>query len=413
MSALGIARANPARLALPAWCVCAALVVVALVLHGVNLGSGAGMISPIGDNLVFALWAVAYASVGAVIGARRPANPIGWLLLAAGFVLAASGAAFEYADYAFGSQPPLPGGTAAAWVAFCVSPDALVLVPLALLYFPDGHPRSPRWRRAMWIPVGAIVGLTIGTGLYPGPLDQTAHIAPNPIGVGAPTLIDVAQSIGWTLLVVSFMAAAAVIVLNLRGSTGLRRQQMKWVAGAGALLGVAWTWWSLTYVLPVPDSVGVVSLVFLVLAECGIPVAIGIAVMRYRLYGIDVLIRRTVTYTALVAVLAAVYLGCVVVLEAGLQSVSGQSGSIAVTMSTLAVAGLFGPALRGIRRAVDRRFSRSVYDGAQTLVEFSGRLRHEIDLETVEVELIGVVRETMGPTHATLWLRHGPSEIDL
>ena len=147
------------------------------------------------------------------------------------------------------------------------------------------------------------------------------------------------------------------------------------------------------------------SLVFVVLAECGIPVAIGIAVMRYRLYGIDVLIRRTVTYTALVAVLAAVYLGCVVVLEAGLQSVSGQSGSIAVTISTLAVAGLFGPALRGIRRAVDRRFSRSVYDGAQTLAEFSGRLRHEIDLETVEVELIGVVRETMGPAHATLWLR--------
>ena len=164
---------TPARLALPAWCVCAALVVVALVLHGVNLGSGAGMVSPIGDNLVFALWAVAYASVGAVIGARRPANPIGWLLLAAGFVLAASGAAFEYADYAFGSQPPLPGGTAAAWVAFCVSPDALVLVPLALLYFPDGHPRSPRWRRAVWIPVGAIVGSRSGQASTRGRSTQT------------------------------------------------------------------------------------------------------------------------------------------------------------------------------------------------------------------------------------------------
>ncbi len=405
MSTLDVRRTVPARAALPAWCVCMALVVCAVGLHGVNRGSGAGMVSPIGSNLVFALWAVAYASVGALIGARRAENPIGWLLLAAGFVLAASGAAFEYADYAFGSDPPLPGGAAAAWVAFCVSPDALVLVPLALLYFPDGYPRSPRWRRAVWIPIGAIVGLTIGTGLYPGPLDTDANVAPNPIGVGAPTLINVAQTIGWTLLVLSFMAAAAVIILNLRGSTGLVRQQMKWVVGAGAVLGVAWTWWSLTYVLPLPDSVGIVSLVVLVLAECGIPVAIGIAVLRYRLYGIDVLIRRTVTYTALVAVLAAVYLGCVVVLEAGLQSWSGQSGSIAVTLSTLAVAGLFGPALRGIRRAVDRRFSRSVYDGAQTLAEFSGRLRHEIDLETVEVELIGVVRETMGPAHATLWLR--------
>jgi hypothetical protein len=409
MSALGFRRPIPARAALPSWCACIALVVAAVALHGVNLGSGVGMISPIGSNLVFALWAVAYASVGAVIGARRAENPIGWLLLAAGFVLAASGAAFEYADYAFGAEPPLPGGTAAAWIAFCVSPDALVLVPLALLYFPDGHPRSPRWRRAAWIPAGAIVGLTIGTGLYPGPLDQTAHIAQNPIGVGAPTLINVAQTLGWTLLVLSFMAAAAVIVLNLRGSTGLVRQQMKWVVGAGAVLGVAWTWWSLTYVLPLPDGVGTASLAFLVLAECGIPVAIGIAVLRYRLYGIDVLIRRTVTYTALVAVLAGVYLGCVVVLEAGLQSVSGQSGSIAVTLSTLAVAGLFGPALRGIRRGVDRRFSRSAYDGAQTLAEFSGRLRHEIDLETVEVELIGVVRETMGPAHATLWLRRGPA----
>ncbi len=405
MSAHGIARATPARLALPAWCVCAALVIVAVVLHGVNLGSGAGMVSPIGNNLVFALWAVAYASVGAVIGARRPANPIGWLLLTAGFVLAASGACFEYADYAFGSDGPLPGGTAAAWVALCVSPNALVLVPLALLYFPDGHPRSQRWRRAVWIPVGAMVTLTIGTGLYPGPLDTEAHVAPNPLGVDAPGLINAVGSLGWTLLVFSLMAAAAVVVLNLRGSTGLLRQQMKWVAGAGALLGIVWTWWSLTYILPLPDVVGPISTALVVLAECGIPVAIGIAVMRYRLYGIDVLIRRTVTYTALVAVLAAVYLGCVVVLEAGLQSVTGQSGSIAVTISTLAVAGLFGPALRGIRRAVDRRFSRSVYDGEQTLAEFSGRLRHEIDLETVEVELIGVVRETMGPAHATLWLR--------
>ena len=131
-----------------------------------------------------------------------------------------------------------------------------MLVPLALLYFPDGHPRSPRWRRAVWIPVGAMVALTIGTGLYPGPLDTDAHVAPNPLGVDAPSLINVVQTLGWTLLVLSFMAAAAVIVLNLRGSTGLVRQQMKWVAGAGALLGVAWTWWSLTYVLPLPDSVG-------------------------------------------------------------------------------------------------------------------------------------------------------------
>lgn len=168
MSAHAIARAGPARLALPAWCVCAALLVVALVLHGVNLGSGAGLVSPIGGNLVFALWAAAYASVGAVIGARRPANPIGWMLLAAGFVLAACCAAFEYADFAFGSRAALPGGTVAAWIAYCASPDALVLVPLALLYFPEGRPRSPRWRRAVWIPVGAMIGLTIGTGLYPG-----------------------------------------------------------------------------------------------------------------------------------------------------------------------------------------------------------------------------------------------------
>ena len=111
-------------------------------------------------------------------------------------MLAASGAAFEYADYAFGAEPPVPGGSAAAWVAFCVSPDALVLVPLAVLYFPDGQPRSPRWRRAMWVPVGAIVGLTIGTGLYPGPLDGPRHLAPNPLGVDAPRLINVAQRSG-------------------------------------------------------------------------------------------------------------------------------------------------------------------------------------------------------------------------
>jgi hypothetical protein len=410
MSALGLRRTIPARAALPAWCVCTALVVVAVVLHGVNRGSGAGLVSPIGSNLVFALWAVAYASVGAVIGARRSQNPVGWLLLAAGLVLALSGAAFEYADHGLVAGRSVPGSVAAAWIAFCISPAALALVALAVLLFPDGRPRSPAWRRAAWLPVATIVGLTIGTGLYPGPLDTEAHLAPNPLGLeGNATAVSVAQTAGWTLLVLSFMAAGAVVVLNLRGSDGLLRQQMKWVAGAGALAGVAWTWWSITFAVSLGDVVDWAGLVTVALSMCGIPVAIGIAVLRYRLYGIDVLIRRTVTYTALVAVLAGVYLGCVVVLEAALQSVSGQSGSIAVTLSTLAVAALFGPALRRIRHAVDRRFSRSAYDGAVTLAAFSGRLRHQIDLETVEGDLLGVVRETVQPAHATLWLRRGPA----
>jgi hypothetical protein len=208
------------------------------------------------------------------------------------------------------------------------------------------------------------------------------------------------------LLALSLLAGGAAIVVRLRRSSGAARQQLKWVAFAGALLGLTWTWWSLTYLPPLRHTPVVgASLVLLALTFCGIPIATGIAILRYRLYAIDTLIRRTVAYSILVALLGTVYLASVVAVGAVFRSTSGQSSAIAVTISTLAVAALFRPALVRIRRLVDRRFYRSAYDRDRTLAAFSASLRQHVDLLVLEDELLGVVRQTLQPAHTSLWFR--------
>jgi hypothetical protein len=393
------------RIALPAWVVCMAFVAISLVLNVVNQGGNAGLGAALGHDVIFALWGAAYASVGALIGARRPENPIGWILLAAGGVLAASSALFEYANYALEHTRSLPGGVWAIWTENTVAAAAPPLIALALLLFPDGRSELPTW--IAYLPLAATIALFLGLGLDPGALDTQTRSTANPVGVnGFSNAITVVTGVGWVLLTLSLLAGATAIVVRLRRSSGTARQQLKWVAFAGAVLALTWVWWTLTYLPPLEHTPVVgASLVVVTITFCGIPVAIGIAILRYRLYAIDTLIRRTLAYSILIALLATLYLASVVVVDEVFRTTSGQSSAIAVTISTLAVAALFRPALTRIRRLVDRRFYRSAYDRERTLAAFTASLRQQIDLLVLEDELLGVVQHTLQPTHSSLWFR--------
>jgi hypothetical protein len=256
------------------------------------------------------------------------------------------------------------------------------------------------------IQLGAVVCLVVGLGLMPGSLDGDVDV-PNPVGIsGADTVLTAVQVAGWVLQVLSLVAAGAAITVRLRRSDGVTRLQLKWVAYATTLLGVIWLLWTATFALPrTGDAVTAIELTIATLALVAVPVAAGIAILRHRLFEIDVIIRKTLVYASLVAVLAALYVTVIALLGRLLQSASGQSGALAVTISTLVVAGAFQPVRGRIQRAVDRRFYRRTLDSAEALQAFAGRMRVQVDLDSLQAEVLAAVQATVQPHHATLWLR--------
>lgn len=383
----------------------AAIVVAALVLNVVNHGPNAGLTAPLQNDIVFTFWGAAYAAAGALITLRKPSNRVGWLVLGAGAIFAWSSFAFEYANLALGPRH-LAGGTAALWMLEAVSTVALAMIPLALLVFPDGHLPGRHWRPLAWL-CGLGVGcLLAGYGLDPGRLDPASR-AINPIAVGGdPNLFRALQLVGWLSVILTFAGAGYATVVRLRRADPATRQQVKWVAYAAVLLGAVWGQNTVATLWPVRNSLLVdLETAAATLAMAAVPAAMGIAIVRYHLFDIDVIIRRTLIYAGLTASLAGVYLCGVFGLGWLFQSFSGQSGALAVTLSTLAVAAVFQPLRHQIQRAVDHHFYRTRYDAAQTLEAFSGRLRQEIDLDALRSEVLGVVRDTVQPSQATLWLR--------
>ena len=387
------------------WCVAAAMTAAGLVLNVVNLGSNAGLAAPLDHDIVFSLWAATYATVGAVVAIRRPGHVVGWLLLGAGFTFALSSLSFEYANWTL-RPGGSPGGAEALWVAEAPSTLALILIPTALLVFPDGRLVSARWRPLAWLAGVTAVCLVGSTGLMPGRFESDSS-ATNPFGIdGAGTALTAVGVVGWALALVLFAAAGSATVVRLRRSTGATHQQMKWVCYAAAILGVVWAQWTVLYLTGVMgDAMFAAELAILVVAMAAVPVAMGIAVLRYHLYGIDVIIRKTLVYAALIAILAAAYIGGVVLLSEALRSLTGGTGAVAVTVSTLGVAAMFQPLRRRVQRAVDRRFYRDRYDSARIVSLFNHRMRDEIDLGALETELLAVVSTALQPASVGLWLR--------
>ena len=344
----------------------------------------------------------AFAVVGALLVAKRPTNAIGWIMAAVALMVSIFLAGDSYAAYMIVIRGQ-PDGLAVfgAWIGSWYWYPLLVLVLVYLpLLFPDGRMPSRRW-----LPVAVLTGVgTLGM-IVLGALAETLHLneAPgyeidNPIGIEGLGYVEDLPVFGVLtgLLFFGIIGAAASVVVRFLRSRGIERQQMKWFV------------YAVVPMLLIPTDgflPGIISSVALSVVLIGLPTAIGIAVLRYRLYEIDILINRTLVYGSLTATLVGVYVVSIIVLQGLVRALTGQESQLAIVASTLAVAALFNPLRRRIQSFIDRRFYRSKYDARKTLESFSAKLRDETDLEALNSELVGVVKETMQPAHVSLWLR--------
>ncbi len=356
----------------------------------------------------FAVLAAGFAVVGAVVASRQPTNAVGWLLLSAALVIA-----FGAFGEAYALSSDAPGRVWVAWVTAWSWYVWLVCIIVYLpLLFPTGRLPSRRWRAVGWLGAAALVLAIVPDALRPGDLDLKMARIDNPVAFGPGTdALTVIAVAGNVCIAACLLLAGSCLVVRFRSATGTEREQLKWfaLAGVGVLAGAALPLLGQLFPgLAGKDLVGFVGwALFFVAAFVGLPLAIGLAILRYRLYEIDVVINRTLVYGALTAVLGSAYLGSVLLLQLVLAPVTSQS-DLAVAGSTLAVAALFRPARTAIQRAVDRRFYRRRYDAQRTVDAFAGRLRAQLDLQSLGQDLREVVDDTMQPVHVSLWLRSAP-----
>jgi hypothetical protein len=347
---------------------------------------------------------VGLATVGAVVASRQPRHPVGWLLLAFGVLGNASFVIGGYADYGLLARPgTLP---AARLVAAYFPADAAVAfacLGFILLLTPTGSLPSPRWRWWASITAATPIALLLAVALVPNPADQPYQSPTSPFdlqGLSGPLLV--AYQVALAIILLAVVAAAASLVVRFRRASGVERQQLRWVALAAALIALLFVVivGAVAIGAPALPDPGLVSTACLVVLTLGISAA----TLRYRLYDLDRIISRTLSYGLLTVLLGGGYASVVL----GLGQLAGRKSSLVVAVATLAVAGAFQPARRRVQRAVDRRFNRRRYDAAETIAAFSTRLRQQVDLDTLAAELLAVVDQTMEPITASLWLRPPP-----
>lgn len=343
--------------------------------------------------------------VGAIVAWRRPENPIGWLLLTIGLLWAADGLCAEYAQLAVVTSPGLlPGGVLFGWFGSWLDLPALTLVAFIILLFPTGGLPSPRWRPVVWLIGAFLLSDLVLTMFAPGPLYEgiTPLPANNPFGIEA--VGPILRFVFPLVPPVACLPAIASIVLRFRRAGLVQREQLKWLVYSAAAFPTLIAISDQRTRLPADLQPLYPGALLFGVAVAGVPVAIGVAVLRYRLYDIDLIIRRTLVYGLLTLGLGATYWFSVAVLQQLVRPLT-QGSDLAIVGSTLAVAALFQPFRRRIQLVVDRRFYRERYDAVRTLESFSARLRDEIDLDALGSELLAAVRQSIQPQHVSLWLR--------
>ena len=364
-------------------------------------------------GLAFLLAVVSNALVGAVLASNRPRNPVGWFFVFSAVSFALSEAMFRYAVYGLVIDPgSLPLARAMAWPATWLwVPGVLLVLVFLPLYFPDGRLLSLRWRPVMWLAIFVSGATVVIWAFLPGKVGDAWDIT-NPLGLAALRPAIGGLEVVMVLLFLGLILSSVVsLVVRFRRSQGRERQQMKWLTYVAAtVLGMV----LLTTLLEAANLVFLSETAALAtdLLIAGIPVGVGIAILRYRLYEIDIIINRTLVYGSLTALLALVYLGGVTATQTIFRTLTGEQEQpqLAIVVSTLIIAALFNPLRRRIQAFIDRRFYRRKYDARKTLEAFSAKLRDETDLDALSDEVLGVVRETMQPAHASLWLR--PDTVD-
>ncbi|MDQ3863585.1 MAG: hypothetical protein M3317_08815 [Actinomycetota bacterium] len=391
-----------------------ASVPLCLLARSAHVPSGWGADLSIAGLLAGGLFLL-FPLVGAMIASRRPENPIGWILLADGLLWMLSDVMDCYAVYgvASASSVPFPVGVAGInnvlWV-----PAVGFLGTYVFLLFPDGRLPSWRWRPLAWLCGVVIVLVSVGVGFGPGILENLGGER-NPFGLERYPWVTDAAYIVLPLFLLCMLGSVLSLVMRYRRSRGEERQQIKWIAFAASFVGVVYLIamvGSLIYPQETWFAAGSpLWLNFLeyaaLLSFIAVPIAVGFAVLRYRLYEIDIIINRTLVYGSLTVTLVALYFGGVATTQATFRALTGQQQQpqLAVVISTLIIAALFNPLRGRIQSFIDRRFYRRKYDARKTLETFSSKLRDETDLETLNGELMSVVRETMQPEHVSLWLR--------
>lgn len=355
------------------------------------------------DSSVFVLGiTLVFTLTGLLIALRQPGNAIGWLFLAVGLSAALGAVTRTYVErwvlHGQGSEAVAEVGAIygdVSWIPFILVPATFLL-----LLFPDGRLLSRRWRPVAWCAAVGIGATVLGAGTAPGPIADYPMIE-NPFGVES-AIRDPFLLVAVLGLTVGIGGSVVSLVRRFRGARGDERQQMKWIVLAGSVGAVTTPTMIVLYEVVGEDVANGATM----LSVMGLPVATAVAIRRYRLYDIDLVINRALVYGSLTAALGVVYVGGVLLLQVTLSGVTEGSG-LAVAGSTLAVAALFRPVRSWIQGAVDRRFFRSRYDAARTLESFGARLRHEVDLGALSADLQAVAAETMQPTHVSLWLKVG------
>ncbi len=364
---------------------CIACAVVLAILNRSDVAAAA----------IFPLALTVSAVVGGLVASRRPANPVGWFFLGSAGCFALSEVAAEYADCG------LPGAQAMAWLlSWLWVPGVTLLLCFLPLYFPDGRLVSPRWRWVARLALIFTVGAVVVSAVKPGEIQEEGVV--NPLGIEAlRPVMDLLDTFSFVVYFAILFASAASLVVRFRRSGSEQRQQIKWLALAALAIPV----WFLTNAPIQAAAPTLFTILDAFVVSTLIPLAAGMAILRYRLYDIDVVINRALVYGALSASLIFVYFGSVVGLQYVFRSLGGGESSLAVVASTLLIAALFNPLRRRVQGFIDRRFYRRKYDARRTLQAFSTVLRDETDLDRLAPELLVVVRNTMQPEHVSLWLR--------
>jgi hypothetical protein len=382
-----------------------------LVIAGSATSISGGGIRVVLGFVGLATAVLVYASVGAILTLRRPGNRMGLVLMtAAGFITV------TFLGFVFGAvltgtrgKEDVIAGIASLFGVLGIYPTLILVGPIVALLFPDGKLPGPVWR---W-PIRAIASaLAVGSALIavqPGPIG--ASFANNPLGISGVAWLTAVSAVGVSLVTIALpsalLVALAGVIVRLQRAQPAERQQLKWFVAANVIL-IVFTLAGLSDGATQPtvfDFLGIYSLSLP-------PLAVGIAVLRYRLYEIDRIISRTLAYTVLTAALALVYVGAFLVLQAVLAPFTQSGGPLAVAASTLAVFALFQPLRRRLQAAMDRRFNRSRYDAQRTVEAFASQLRDEVDLDRVGGAVQTVVGQALAPTSVGIWLRPSDRAVE-
>ncbi|HUG16478.1 MAG TPA: hypothetical protein VMM78_15850 [Thermomicrobiales bacterium] len=392
------------------------VVIVTVALFGCAAAITAGVLyarAGRGGDVMLVLPMLTIGLTGTLILIKQPHNRVGWVLYAGGMLLALAALGHSSALHVtLQSRSSL--ATWPLWFSSWAFPSGYIIMVIGLLLlYPTGRLPSPRWRPAAWAVTGYFAVLMLGTATMPRPMEDIGDpgnpvYVPNPAGLAATERIEtVVSPIVYLLIPVFLLVALLAFGIRVYRATGVERQQIKWLAWTFAVvITIYLPFFALSserLTNPVLERIlGAASFLFMAI---GIPIAIGIAILRYRLYDIDRIINRTLVYAGLTVSLSAMYLSLILTLGAFGREIAGYDSTVGVAVSTLAVAALVRPLRGRIQSVVDRRFFRSKYDAVRTVEAFSTRLRDDIDLPALVDELQAVITETVQPAHITVWLR--------